>query len=181
MKVIEQALRPTRMALIVSAAALMPLGAAQAQGVSMADAQARYQADMQRCATMADPESKRTCRQEAGAAIHEARNGRLVTRQADTAANAAARCARLPGAQRSDCEQLMRDSGTVEHGSIGGGGVLRELSITVPVDSNATHSYGAQPAPGYGAPAAAPAPMYGSQPVPAQGGYVAPGYTPPAR
>ena len=164
MKLIQQALRPTRMALIVAAAGLLPF-AAQAQGTSMADMQARYQADMQRCATLADAESQRTCRQEAGAAIQEARRGRLVTNQSNTSANAAARCARLPTAQRSDCERLMSDGSTVEHGSVSGGGVLRELSITVPVEPSAPHSYGTQPAPGYGAPAA-PAPVYGAQPAP---------------
>lgn len=168
MKIIEQALRPTRMALVVAAAGLLPL-AGHAQGVSMSEMQSRYEADIARCATLTDPESQRTCRREAGAAIHEARNNRLVTRHADTAANAAARCARLPTAQRSDCERLMSDSSAVEHGSVSGGGVLRELSITVPVDNTATHSYGAQPAPTYGSQTA---PTYGTQP--------APGYTQPA-
>lgn len=148
--------------------------AGQAQGTSMSEMQSRYQADIQRCATLTDPESQHTCRREAGAAIQEARRDRLVRPQADHASNAAARCARLPGDQRADCERLMSDSSAVEHGSVSGGGVLRELSITVPVDPAApAGSYGAQPTspPAYGTqPAPAPAPGYGAQPA-APGGY----------
>lgn len=107
--------------------------AGQAQGTSMSEMQSRYQADIQRCATLTDPES-----------------------------------------QRADCERLMSDSSAVEHGSVSGGGVLRELSITVPVDPAApAGSYGAQPTspPAYGTqPAPAPAPGYGAQPA-APGGY----------
>lgn len=179
MKVIEQALRPTRMALVVAAAGLLPL-ASHAQGASMSEMQARYEADVQRCATLTDPESQRTCRREAGAALQEARRDRLVTGQADTSANAAARCARLPAAQRSDCEKLMSDPSAVEHGSVSGGGVLRELSITVPVDSaTPPSSYGAQPAttPEYGA-QPAPAPGYGTQPAPAPNTYNQPAPAP---
>lgn len=188
MKAFTRTLRPTRMALIIAAAGLLPL-AAQAQGPSMSEMQARYQADLQRCATMTDPESQRTCRREAGAALQEARHNRLVTGHADTAANAAARCQRLPVAQRADCERLMRDTSAVEHGSISGGGVLRELTITVPADPAApAGSYGAQtppPTPGYGsqtapAPATvpAPAPGYGTQPAPAPSTYNQPAPAP---
>ncbi|NLC36900.1 MAG: hypothetical protein GX772_10745, partial [Alcaligenaceae bacterium] len=69
MKAIKRTLRPTRMALIVAAAGLLPLAAAQAQNASTPDMQARYNADMQRCATLTDPDSKRTCQREAGAAL----------------------------------------------------------------------------------------------------------------
>lgn len=160
MKIVEQVVRPTRMALIVAAAGLLPL-ASHAQGASMSEMQARYEADIQRCATLTDPESQRTCRQEAGAAIQEARRGRLVTQQADSS-NATARCARLPTERRADCERLMSDSNAVEHGSVSGGGVLRELSITVPVETTpATPNYGSQPL----TPAPAPAPQ-GYSPAP---------------
>ncbi len=165
MKAIEHAFRPGRMALIIAAAGLMPL-AANAQGASMSEMQARYKEDIQRCATITDPESKKTCRREAGAAIHEARNNRLVRGNVDPAANAAARCQRLPGDQRADCERLMRDGSAVEHGSVSGGGVLREMTITVPADSTApAGTYGSQTAPAgtYGTPST---PGYGAQPVP---------------
>lgn len=181
MKVNVHGFRPTRMALLVAAAGLFPLGAVQAQDTSMADMKARYDADMQRCSTITDPESRRTCQREAGAALQEARRNRLVTGASDTQANASARCARLPSAQRADCERLMTDSSAVKHGSVSGGGVLRELSITVPADPSTTGTYSGQsgstaqpyspPAPGYGVqPGTRPAnPGYGTQPSPSPG------------
>lgn len=168
MKAMKTTLRPMRMALLVAAAGLIPLaGQVHAQNAT-ADMQARYKEDIQRCESLTDPESKRTCRREAGAALQEARRDRLVRGETNTAANAAARCQRLPTAQRADCERLMSDSGAVEHGSVAGGGVLRELTITVPADSTTSGgTYGSQSAPaqGYGA-QPAPAPGYGAQPVP---------------
>ncbi|MFA7668320.1 MAG: hypothetical protein WCX93_03130 [Burkholderiaceae bacterium] len=172
MKASERIFRPTRMALIITAAGLLPL-AAHAQAPSMAEMQARYKEDIQRCETLTDPASKQTCQREAGAALQEARRDRLVRGNVDTAANAAQRCQRLPTAQRADCERLMRDSGAVEHGSVSGGGVLRELTITVPADTVSpgtpapapAGSYGTQPAPGAYSSPAAPG-SYGTQPAP---------------
>ena len=191
MKVNVQGFRPSRIAMMVAAAGLLPFAAA-AQGTSNADMQARYQADMQRCSSITDSESRRTCQREAGAALQEARRNRLVN-HSDTQANASARCARLPAVQRADCERLMTDSSAVEHGSVSGGGVLRELSITVPADQATSGSYTGQtgshsgqtgsysgytgttsqpstpPSSGYGAQPTqpAPAPTYGTQPAPA--------------
>lgn len=201
MKVNAQGFRLSRAAMVVAAAGLLPLAAA-AQGPSNADMQARYEADMQRCSTITDPESRRTCQREAGAALQEARRNRLLN-PSDTQANASARCARLPAAQRADCERLMSDSSAVEHGSVSGGGVLRELTITVPADQAATGSYSGhtgttgqshnQPGSTYGAQPGqvAPATTYGTQPAPtpqygtppATGGYQqpAPYGTVPAR
>ena len=199
MKAIKRLVRPTPMALVIAAAGLMPL-AASAQSASMAEMQARYKEDMQRCETLTDAERKQTCRREAGAALQEARHNRLATPQANTSANAAQRCERLPGDRRTECERLMRDGSAVTHGSVSGGGVFRELTITVPADGTAgvtgttsatgtsganrvsgttgtatpSSSYGTtgQAAPGgYHSPNA-PASTYGSQPAP--GSYQAP-------
>ncbi len=169
MKAKKGRLSPARLAVIIAAAGVLPL-AAQAQSSSSSDLQARYQSDLQRCATLSDPEAQRTCRREAGAALQEARRNRLAT-PADTSANVSARCARLPAAQRADCERLMSDSSAVEHGSVSGGGVLRELTITIPADQAApAGSYSTQPAP-----APAPAQSYGAQPVPGSYNQPAPG------
>lgn len=180
MKATERALRPSRMALIIAVAGLMPL-AGHAQDASMADMQARYKQDMQRCQSLTDPDAQKTCRREAAAALQEARRHRLVSGHPDTAANATARCQRLPVDQRADCERLMSDRSAVEHGSVSGGGVIRELTITVPADgTSAPGNYGTQPVPGssYSPP---PAPStYGTQPAP--GSYQSPppagGYAP---
>lgn len=170
MKAYTRTFRPTRMMLVIAAAGLLPLAAqAQAQAPSMSDMQARYKEDIQRCESLTDPESKQTCRREAGAALQEARNHRLMRGNADTSANASARCQRLPTAQRADCERLMSDSSAVEHGSVSGGGVLRELTITVPADTSA-------PAGGYGTPQAAPGdPYHTPQPAPSSGYGTQPG------
>jgi len=160
MKALKRTTRPTRIALIVAAAGIFPL-AAQAQDASMADMQARYKEDIQRCETLTDPEAKRTCRREAGAAIQEARRNRLVTGSGDPMANAVERCQRLPANQRADCEQLMRDSSATERGSVSGGGVIRELTITVPADPGTSGStYGTPPASTYQGTTPAPAPGY---------------------
>lgn len=165
MKAKKGRLSPARLAVIIAAAGVLPL-AAQAQSSSSSDLQARYQSDLQRCATLSDPEAQRTCRREAGAALQEARRNRLAT-PADTSANVSARCARLPAAQRADCERLMSDSSAVEHGSVSGGGVLRELTITIPADQAApAGSYSTQPA---------PAQSYGAQPAPGSYNQPAPG------
>ena len=166
MKAIQRALRPTRLTLIIAAASLFPL-AAQAQTASMSDLEARYKEDIQRCETLTDPESKRTCRREAGAALQEARRDRLIRGDVDTASNAIARCQRLPADQRADCERLMRDSSAVERGSVSGGGVFRELTITVPADSTGAGPTGTtQTQPGtYGTQPALPG-GYGAQPMP---------------
>jgi len=179
MKAIKRVVRPTPMALVIAAAGLLPLGA-HAQTPSMSEMQARYKEDIQRCETLTDPERKQTCRREAGAALQEARHNRLATPQANTSANAAERCQRLPAAQRADCERLMSDGSAVEHGSISGGGVLRELTITVPAGTTGAPA----PAGSYGTPQTPPpASGYGTQPAPASdyGSQPAPGYqAPPA-
>lgn len=169
MKAIKQILRPNRLAFIAATAALLPFGA-YAQSATLSEMEARYQSDLQRCATITDAESKRTCQREAGAALQEFRRNQLLT-HGSTAANASARCERLPAAQRADCERLMSDSSAVEHGSVSGGGVLRELTITIPAEQAApSPTYGTQPVPGaYGSQPVQPAPTtpgaYGTVPV----------------
>src|SRR5690554_6293098 len=162
MKAMKTTLRPMCMALLVAAAGLIPLaGQVHAQNAT-ADMQARYKEDIQRCETLTDPESKQTCRREAGAALQAARHNRLTT-PGDAAANATQRCKRLPVERRADCERLMSDSSTVEHGSVSGGGVFRELTYTVPAD---TATPGATPPAGsYSTQPAAPASSYGTQPA----------------
>lgn len=173
MKAKKRLIRPATFVLAIAAAGFAPL-AANAQSTSMADLQAQYKQDLQRCESLTDPEAKRTCRREAGAALQEARRNRLATPQADTAANAAARCQRLPADQRADCERLMTDSSAVQHGSVSGGGVLRELTITVPAGTpgatTSGNTYGSSTP--SAAPSTMPAPSgYGTQPAPAPGSY----------
>lgn len=143
MKTIQKALRPSHLASILAAATLIPM-AAHAQTNEL---QSSYKDHLQYCSTLTDPVRQQACRREAGAALHEARRNRLETHQGtDKTANAVARCQRLPSDQQASCERLMRE-GTVQQGSVSGGGVLRELTITVPADTT-TGGYTTQPAPG---------------------------------
>lgn len=107
---------------------------AGAQTLSAAEAQERYRADVERCRSGVATQDQRTCMREAGAALEEARRNRLVTGTPSFDQNQRARCERLSGAQRDDCLQLMSDTGATVHGSVEGGGILRETTITIPAD-----------------------------------------------
>ena len=64
----------------------------------------------------------------------ENRRGHLFTEDQDRLqANAVARCAALPAADRDACVARMQGQGEVT-GSVAGGGLLRELVQMVPAD-----------------------------------------------
>ena len=70
---------------------------------------------------------------EAQAARQEAKRGRLQSEDtAQLERNRRARCEYLPLEDRDYCLRRMNGEGTVS-GSVEGGGVLRELRVTVPV------------------------------------------------
>lgn len=102
--------------------ALAALGSA-----SNAEIQARYEQERADCMSGRTTNLDRaTCLREAGAARDEARRQRLESANADYQRNATQRCAALRGDDAHDCMLRMRGAGTVS-GSVGGGGVLREL------------------------------------------------------
>ncbi|HLR78334.1 MAG TPA: hypothetical protein VK062_04705, partial [Burkholderiaceae bacterium] len=106
---------------------------AQAQGISESEARQRYQQDIERCRSSGlSAEQQRTCQREAGAALQEAQRNRLVTGSGSFDANQRARCDRLTGTQREDCLTLMSDPNATVRGSVEGGGVIRETTITIP-------------------------------------------------
>ena len=74
-------------------------------------------------------------RREAGAARDEARRGELARGEnaAQFEQNKFARCEKLPGEERDYCIRRMNGEGTVS-GSVEGGGLYRELRVTVPAD-----------------------------------------------
>lgn len=110
----------------------LSLGAAllfspMAQAASSAEAQ--YQADVQRCQTTPGID-KAACLQEAGAALEATRRNKLTAPDMQAQeANETARCKALPASEQSDCLTLM-SRGKVIEGSVSGGGVLRETTIT---------------------------------------------------
>lgn len=120
-------------------------GSALAAGGSTtanSSAQAQYQQDMALCKSgQSNNESKATCEREAGAALQAARQGQLTAESTNGyQQDATNRCAALPQDQRQDCMTLMNDRNATVQGSVGGGGVLRETTITVPGDSSASAS-----------------------------------------
>jgi hypothetical protein len=108
---------------------------------------ANRQTDRTDCA--AHPgEDQQACVREAGAARQAARRGDLDDQAGAYEKNKLARCAYLPEADRALCERRMRGEGTVS-GSVEGGGVYRELTVTVPADEPESASAGgASGAPG---------------------------------
>lgn len=113
----------------VAASLLLAAGAAMAAKTS--DAQLRYQQERKVCLSGASNQDRATCLREAGAALQEASRGRLAAGSGgELGANAVARCAALPPADRDDCVMRMREGAT--SGSAAQGGVLRELVRPVP-------------------------------------------------
>lgn len=98
-----------------------------AQAASSAEAQ--YQADVQRCQSTPGID-KAACMKEAGAAMEANRRNKLTAPgvQAENA-NETARCKALPASEQSDCLTLMK-KGKIVEGSVSGGGILRETTIT---------------------------------------------------
>lgn len=85
----------------------------------------QYRAD---CLAGRTHQDRATCLREAGAALQEARRGRLDN-GADASTwqrNALQRCERQPAEDRADCERLARGEGKVS-GSVEGGGVIKEI------------------------------------------------------
>lgn len=71
-----------------------------------------------------------TCMREAGAAKQEAQRGNLRD-SADYQSNASKRCAALPPSEKADCERRAMGEGSAS-GSVGSGGVVKELVTPVP-------------------------------------------------
>lgn len=100
-------------------------GASQA-----ADQNATIQKERTDCMNGSSQQDRATCMREAGAAKQESQRGNLRD-SGDYQANASKRCAALPAAEKADCERRANGEGSVS-GSVGGGGVVRELVTPVP-------------------------------------------------
>lgn len=146
-------------AIVFTAAAGLGGTHAMAQS-SVANAEQRYQTDVERCRSGQTSQDERTCLREAGAALEEARRNRLVTGTPSFEDNQRARCDRLTGAERDDCLQLMSDPSAVVHGSVEGGGIIRETTITIPANTSASpaNTGGLVPAPSTSPTPVTPAP-----------------------
>lgn len=116
--------------------ALLFAGGAAAANDASSDAQLRYQQERTACFTAPFIVDRETCLREAGAALQEARRGALAgANERELAQNRLARCKALPAADQEDCVRRMSGEGTTS-GSVEQGGILRELSRTLPAQIN---------------------------------------------
>lgn len=116
----------------LSAAALLLSPVALAANTA---AQTQYQSDVEHCNSTPGID-KQACLHEAGAALQASRNNTLTAPSADASnQDRTQRCNALPADQRQDCLTLMDSANTRTQGSVQGGGVLRETTITVPAGS----------------------------------------------
>ena len=111
--------------------ALLVAGMAVAAGGKLSEAQARYQQDRAACISDQSHQDRATCLREAGAALQEAKRGRIGDGQSSYERNQLIRCDGLPAGDREDCLRRMRGEGTTS-GSVESGGIYRELRTTVP-------------------------------------------------
>lgn len=97
------------------------------------DAQARYQRERAACLDDRSGQERSSCLRDAGAALAEARQGRLGNGSTpqEWRANAVRRCQVHPPAERELCERLALGEGTQE-GSVEEGAIVRELVTVVP-------------------------------------------------
>ena len=112
-----------------------------AAGPTTAQAQEQYRIDVERCRSGQTSQDTKTCIREAGAALQEARRHRLIEGTPSFDQNQRARCERLTGTQREDCLRLMADPNPEIRGSVDGGGIIRETTITIPA-TGTTPGYG---------------------------------------
>jgi hypothetical protein len=92
-----------------------------------------YQYERADCMSGLSGPDKSSCLREAGAALDEAKRGKLADANEDFERNRMARCAYLQEPDRGYCLRRMNGEGTVS-GSVEGGGILRELVVTVPAE-----------------------------------------------
>jgi hypothetical protein len=111
--------------------------------LAQGDAKGRYQQERAMCETGRSHQDRATCLREAGAALDEARRGRLDDSQAQYEKNALVRCNPLPPEDRQACIARMQGQGTTR-GSVEGGGIYRELITreTAPSEPSATPQRG---------------------------------------
>ncbi|HTD03809.1 hypothetical protein [Undibacterium sp.] len=118
--------------LVVLLLAAAAAAAAPASG-KLADARADYQRERAACLSGQSNQDKATCLKEAGAALADAKNGRLYeVDRSDYQRNALLRCQRQVQADdREACERRMRGEGEIS-GSVAAGGILREYREVIP-------------------------------------------------
>jgi hypothetical protein len=119
-----------RMALAAAGLVFATGAALAAEGDRQAGASSTIAQERQNCVDGQTNQDRATCLREAGAAKQESQSGKLSD-SGDYRSNASKRCETLPADQKSDCERRAMGEGSVS-GSVGSGGVVRELVTPVP-------------------------------------------------
>jgi hypothetical protein len=120
--------------------------AAFAAKESARDIESRYQRERASCVDGHSQQAPESCLREALAARAQAQGQGLDEAGADYGANAVQRCARLDEELRAACVARMRGQGTTS-GSVGGGGIYRELITREPAEDAAARRPAASPTP----------------------------------
>lgn len=116
-----------------------------AYATTPAEIDAQYNADVAQCNQGASVD-REACLREAGAARDAARRNNLSDPNTSFSQNQMQRCQSLPPGQREECMKQMSGQNTRVMGSVEGGGVLRETTITIPAEPAQVPGTGTSPA-----------------------------------
>jgi hypothetical protein len=137
MNILGIALSRSKRALLIPGLALGAASALAQSKTDPGDALARYQQERATCLSGQSNQDRASCLREAGAAFAQAQKRGLGEDPAQYKDNAIIRCQRLPDADRIDCIARMQGQGTTS-GSVGAGGIFRELQSREIVTPNQT-------------------------------------------
>lgn len=126
----QPAFRRWSFALLAASTLLCANAALAAGGSNSPDAATRYQTERAACFNGQSNQDRATCLREAGAARGESRRGNLNDGRASYQQNALTRCKALPPDDRQACERRIQGEGAAT-GSVGGGGIYREIATPV--------------------------------------------------
>jgi hypothetical protein len=146
---------PRTLMLVASLLAAGTASAEASRSEPMLDTSGNYLGEVRACHEGRTAQDRSTCLREARNAEADRKHGRL-TNQGNFEANALARCSAFQQAQDKEACRA-RIVGQVEiQGSVAGGGILRQVVITVPTPQNPQESpskaMGANPPPATAAP-----------------------------
>lgn len=113
---------------LTAAILCVSLVALHGQAKAADSAEARYQAEVAACNNGSSNQDRATCLKEAGAARGEAKKAQLTDGRGALDRNAVDRCNALPPNDQPACLERIQGQGTTE-GSVGTGGILRELVV----------------------------------------------------
>jgi hypothetical protein len=102
-----------------------------AQAPAGDSAQRVFEQERARCMRAPASEDRAACLQSAGAALEEAKRGRLDVASHPYEDNSTRRCEALPQSDRDDCVRRIHGEG-VTSGSVKDGGIYREITTVQP-------------------------------------------------